>query len=55
MSATARFLNWVAALVIALLISMSHLLGPDDVQTEQAVAEDLDQAVQTAQAGEVQR
>lgn len=44
-----RTLSWAAALMIALLMSVSHLLdGPDDIQTQQLIADDLEQAVQTA-------
>ena len=41
--------NWATALVIALLLSTSYLLdGPDDIATEQLVADEV-AAVQTAQ------
>lgn len=41
--------NWAAALVIALLLSTSYMLdGPDDIATEQLVADEV-AAVQTAQ------
>jgi hypothetical protein len=44
-----RAQNWAAAAAIAALLSLSHLLGPEDIATEQAIADDLAQAVQTAQ------
>lgn len=45
-----RATTWASALLIALLLSTSYLLdGPDDTTTAQAVADDLADAVQTAQ------
>jgi hypothetical protein len=42
--------NWAIALVIALMLSTSYMLdGPDDIQTDAAVAADVADAVQTAQ------
>ena len=45
--------NWLAALVITLLVSAAHYLdgdlGPDDIATEQAVAADLQVATTQAQ------
>lgn len=48
-TASPRAVNWLATLLIALLLSTSYLLdGPDDTATAQAVADDLADAVQTA-------
>lgn len=44
-------INWLAALCVALLLSTSYLLdGPTDAQAAQAVADDLADAQQSAQA-----
>jgi hypothetical protein len=45
--------NWLYAAALALLLSTSYLLdGPDDIQTERAIAADLADA--QAQANKVQ-
>lgn len=47
-----RATTWACALLIALMLSTSHLLdGPDDIASAQAVAADLTDAQRTAQAG----
>ena len=47
-----RTINLLLALLICLGMSTSYLLdGPDDIATAQRVADDLTQAVQTAQNG----
>lgn len=44
-----RLLNILLATLIAMGMSTSYLLdGPDDIATEQAVADDLDAATQSA-------
>ena len=43
-------LNWLAALIIAMLLASAHLLdGPSDIDAAQAVALDVQDAIQTAQ------
>lgn len=45
-----RLLTWAIAAVIALLIASSYLLdGPSDIEAAQAVAADVQDAIQTAQ------
>ena len=45
-------LTWVAALLIALLLSSAHLWeGPSDIETAQAVADDVADAQKQAVAG----
>lgn len=45
-----RTLHWTIAGLIAFIMSTSYLLdGPSDIETEQAVADDLHEAVQTVQ------
>lgn len=45
-----RTINWSLALLLAAILSTSYLLdGPSDIDTEQAIADDLREAVQTAQ------
>lgn len=44
-------LTWLAAAIIALLLASAHLLdGPSDIDAAQAVAADVQDAIQTAQA-----
>lgn len=44
-------LTWLAAAAIALLLASAHLLdGPSDIDAAQAVAADVQDAIQTAQA-----
>lgn len=44
-------LTWLAAIIIALLLASAHLLdGPNDIDAAQAVAADVQDAIQTAQA-----
>lgn len=46
-----RALNWTLAALLALLLSTSYLLnGPTELQATQAVAADVQDAIQTAQA-----
>lgn len=45
----ARTLNWTLAAVIAMLLSIVWD-GPSDIDATQAVADDLQAAIQTAQA-----
>ena len=50
---TRHALNWALALALAALLCTSYLLdGPDDIQTERAIAADLADA--QAQANKVQ-
>lgn len=43
-------LNWLAALILAMLMASAHLLdGPSDIDAAQAVALDVQDAIQTAQ------
>ena len=43
-------LNWLAALIIAMLLASAHLLdGPSDIDAAQDVALDVQDAIQTAQ------
>lgn len=49
MSASTR-LNWLAAIIVAMLLASSHLLnGPDEIDAMQDVATDVQDAIQTAQ------
>lgn len=44
-----RLLTWAIAAVIALLLGSSYLLdGPSDIDAAQAVAADVQDAIQTA-------
>ena len=44
-------LTWLAATIIALLLSSAHLLdGPSDIDAAHAVAADVQDAIQTALA-----
>ena len=44
-------LTWLAASIIAMLLASAHLLdGPSDIDAAQAVAADVQDAIQTAQA-----
>ena len=44
-------LNWLAAIIIGMLLASAHLLdGPSDIDAAQDVAADVAEAVQTAQA-----
>lgn len=53
MSAGTR-INWMAAVIIAMLLASAHLLdGPSDIEASQAVAADVQDAIQTAQATQV--
>lgn len=55
MSAGTR-LNWLAAIIIAMLLASSHLLnGPDELEAAQDVAADVHDAIQTAQAATVEQ
>ena len=48
---TGTRLNWLAATIVALLLASAHLLdGPSDIDTAQAVAADVQDAIQTAQS-----
>ena len=50
MQTTTTRLNWLAATIIALLMASAHLLdGPSDIEAAQAVAADVQDAIQTAQ------
>ena len=50
MQTTTTRLNWLAALIIAMLLASAHLLdGPSDIDAAQAVALDVQDAIQTAQ------
>ena len=47
---TGTRLNWLAALIIAMLLASAHLLdGPSEIESTQAVADDVRNAIQTAQ------
>ena len=47
---TGTRLNWLAAIIIAMLMASSHLMdGPSDIDAAQAVALDVQDAIQTAQ------
>lgn len=49
---TGTRLNWLAAIVIAMLLASAHLLdGPSETDAAQDVAADVAEAVQAAQAG----
>lgn len=48
---TTTHLHWLAAAIIALLLASAHLLdSPSDIEATQAVAADVQDAIQTAQA-----
>jgi len=45
-----RALNWALAALLAVLLASTHLLdGPSEIETLQAVAADVQDAIQTAQ------
>ena len=47
---TGTRLNWLAAIIIALLLASAHLLdGPSDIDAAQDVAADVHDAIKTAQ------
>ena len=47
---TGTRLNWLAAIIIAMLLASSHVLdGPSEVEAAQAVAADVQDAIKTAQ------
>lgn len=49
MSPTTR-LNWLAAIIIAMLLASAHLLdGPSEIDAAQDVAADVSDAIKTAQ------
>lgn len=44
-------LNWLAAILIAMLLASAHLLdGPSDIDAAQDIAADVADAIHTAQA-----
>lgn len=48
MSPTTR-LNWLAAIIIAMLLASAHLLdGPSDIDAAQDIAADVHDAIKTA-------
>ena len=47
---TGTRLNWLAAILIAMLLASSHLLdGPSELEATHAVAADVHDAIKTAQ------
>ena len=51
---TGTRLNWLAAIIIALLLASAHLLdGPSEIDAAQDIAADVSDAIQTAQATQV--
>ena len=43
-------LNWLAAIIIGMLLASAHLLdGPSELEATQAVAADVHDAIKTAQ------
>ena len=47
---TGTRLNWIAAVIIAMLLASAHLLdGPSEMEATQAVAADVIDAIKTAQ------
>ena len=49
MTTTTR-LNWLAAIIIGMLLASAHLLdGPSELEATQAVAADVHDAIKTAQ------
>ena len=47
---TGTRLNWLAAIIIAMLLASAHLLdGPSDIDASKDVAADVQDAIQTAQ------
>ena len=51
---TGTRLNWLAAIIIAMLLASAHLLdGPSELETTQAVAADVHDAIKTAQTVQV--
>lgn len=56
MMTPSRLLNLALVAAMALVLSCSYLLdGPDDIEAMQDVATDVQDAIQTAQANEVQQ
>ena len=48
---TTTHLNWLAAILIAMLLASAHLLdGPSDIDAAQDIAADVADAIHTAQA-----
>lgn len=48
---TGTRLNWLAAIIIGMLLASAHLLdGPGELEATQAVAADVQDAIKTAQA-----
>ena len=46
---TSTRLNWLAAIIIAMLLASAHLLdGPSDIDATQDIAADVSDAIQTA-------
>lgn len=47
---TGTRLNWLAAIIIAMLLASAHLLdGPSEMEATQAVAADVQDAIKAAQ------
>ena len=47
---TGTRLNWLAAIIIAMLLASAHLLdGPSELEATQAMAADVHDAIKTAQ------
>ena len=47
---TGTRLNWLAAIIIGMLLASAHLLdGPSELEATQAVAADVHDAIKTAQ------
>lgn len=47
---TGTRLNWLAAIIIGMLLASAHLLdGPSEMEATQAVAADVHDAIKTAQ------
>lgn len=51
---TGTRLNWLAAIIIAMLLASAHLLdGPSDIEATNDVAADVHDAIQTAQVDRI--
>lgn len=53
MTTTTR-LNWLAAIIIAMLLASAHLLdGPSEIDAAQDIAADVADAIQTAKGTQI--
>ena len=51
---TSTRMNWLAAIIIAMLLASAHLLdGPSEIDAAQDIAADVSDAIKTAQSTQV--